>query len=196
MGAVNMGTGTPKDAGQLLEYCNYPGGTYWSNLRVKNGHKDPMNIKLWCIGYEMDGDWQICHLNADDYGKKAREAAKIMKRIDPSVELVACGSASMLQRTYPEWDRKVMEYTYDNMEYLSLHRYYENEGNDLDFLASFVDMDAFIKTLAGTADYVKVLKRGTKDIKFSFDEWNVWYQQKQEFHAKKEMAVVLVEPDV
>ena len=88
MASVNMGTGTPKDAGQLVEYCNFPGGTYWSDLRVKNGHKDPMNIGLWCIGNEMDGDWQICHLDADDYGKKAREAAKIMKWVDPNVQLV------------------------------------------------------------------------------------------------------------
>lgn len=191
MGAVNMGTGTPKDAGQLVEYCNYPGGTYWSDLRAKNGHKDPLNIKLWCIGNEMDGEWQICHLDADDYGKKAVEAAKIMRRIDDSIELVACGSASTMQKTYPEWDRKVMEYTYDYVDYLSLHRYYENEGNDFDFLASFVDMDRFIHTLEGTADYVKALKRGTKDINFSFDEWNVWYQLKQRPHPWQEAPEIL-----
>jgi alpha-N-arabinofuranosidase len=191
MGAVNMGTGTPKDAGELLEYCNYPGGTYWSDLRIQNGHRDPMGIKLWCIGNEMDGEWQTCHLDADDYGKKAREAAKIMKWIDPSVELVVCGSSSTRQKTYPEWDRKVMEYTYENADYLSLHRYYENEGNDLDFLASFRDMDGFIRTLAGTADYVKALKRGKKDILFSFDEWNVWYQKKGEPHGWTEAPAIL-----
>lgn len=191
MGAVNMGTGTPKEAGQLVEYCNFPSGTYWSDLRIKNGHKDPMNIKLWCIGNEMDGEWQICHMDADDYGKKARETAKIIKWIDDSVELVVCGSATTLQQTYPEWDRKVMEYTYDQVDYLSLHRYYENEGNDLDFLASFVDMDRFIHTLAGTADYVKALKRGKKDIYFSFDEWNVWYQKKQSAHDWQEAPEIL-----
>lgn len=191
MGAVNMGTGTPKDAGQLVEYCNYPGGTYWSDLRAKNGHKDPMNIKLWCIGNEMDGNWQICHLDADDYGKKAREAAKIMKWIDPSVELVVCGSASSTMKTFPEWDRKVMEYTYDHVDYLSLHRYYENPGNNLDFLASFVDMDHFIHTLTGTADYVKALKRGKKDINFSFDEWNVWYQSQDKPHDWMEAPEIL-----
>ena len=191
MGAVNMGTGTPKDAGELLEYCNYPGGTYWSDLRAKNGHKTPLDIKLWCIGNEMDGDWQICHLDADDYGKKAVETAKIMKWVDDSIQLVVCGSATTLQQTYPEWDRKIMEYTYDYADYLSLHRYYENEGNDFDFLASFVDMDHFIHTLEGTADYVKALKRGTKDICFSFDEWNVWYQQKQQPHPWMEAPEIL-----
>jgi len=191
IGAVNMGTGTPKDAGELVEYCNFPGGTYWSDLRAKNGHKDPMGIKLWCVGNEMDGEWQTCHLDADDYGKKALESAKIMKWIDDSIELVVCGSASTLQQTYPEWDRKVLEYTYDKVDYLSLHRYYENEGNDLDFLASFVDMDRFINTIAGTADYVKALKRSKKTINLSFDEWNVWYQRKQVPHDWMEAPEIL-----
>lgn len=191
IGAVNMGTGTPKDAGELIEYCNFPGGTYWSDLRAKNGHKEPMNIKLWCIGNEMDGEWQTCHLDADDYGKKALETAKIMKWIDDSIELVVCGSASALQQTYPEWDRKVLEYTYDKADYLSLHRYYENEGDDLDFLASFVDMDRFINTLTGTADYVKAVKRSGKTMNLSFDEWNVWYQQNQAPHDWMEMPEIL-----
>ncbi len=191
MGAVNMGTGTPKDAGEMLEYCNYPGGTYWSDLRIKNGSPDPHNIKLWCIGNEMDGPWQICHLDADDYGKKARETAKIMKWIDDSIELVVCGSATTSMPTYPEWDRKVLEYTYDHVDYLSLHRYYENLGDDFNFLASFQDMDNFINTIVGTADYVKTLKRGKKNINLSFDEWNVWYQQKQEDHPWMEAPCIL-----
>ncbi|MCI1208679.1 MAG: alpha-N-arabinofuranosidase, partial [Treponema sp.] len=144
MGAVNMGTGTPKEAGELVEYCNFPGGTYWSDLRTENGHKTPYGIKTWCIGNEMDGPWQICHLEAPEYGKKARETAKIIKWIDPASELVVCGSASSVMPTYPGWDRTVLEYTYEYVDYLSLHRYYENLGNDTDFLASFVDMDRFI----------------------------------------------------
>ncbi|HOA11020.1 MAG TPA: alpha-N-arabinofuranosidase, partial [Bacilli bacterium] len=79
MMAVNLGTGTPKDAGNIVEYCNFPKGTYYSDLRIKNGHKEPYNIKYWCLGNEMDGPWQICHLNAKDYAKKALETAKIMR---------------------------------------------------------------------------------------------------------------------
>ncbi len=179
MAAVNMGTGTPKEAGEMLEYCNFRGGTYWSDLRKKNGHAEPYGIKTWCVGNEMDGPWQICHLDAADYGKKARETAKIMKWIDDKIDLVVCGSATSLMATYPEWDRVVLEHTYEHIDYLSLHRYYENLGNDADFLASFVDMDRFIKSVASTVDYVKSLKRSTKTVNLSFDEWNVWYQQKQ-----------------
>ena len=114
-----------------------------------------------------------------------------MKWIDPEVELVVCGSATTLQETFPEWDRKVLEYTYEKADYLSLHRYYENEGNDFDFLASFVDMDRFINTIAGTADYVKALKRSDKTMYLSFDEWNVWYQHNQKEHDWMEAPEIL-----
>jgi len=178
MYAVNMGTGTPQDAGYIIEYTNFPGGTYYSDLRIKNGHKEPHNIKLWCVGNEMDGPWQICHLDAHDYGKKALETSKIMKWVDPSIELCVCGSATSALPTYPEWDRIVLEYVYDKVDYISLHRYYENLGDELDFLASYKEMDDFIHTVASTADYVKALKRSKKTMMLSFDEWNIWHMSK------------------
>jgi alpha-N-arabinofuranosidase len=101
-----------------------------------------------------------------------------MKWVDPSIELAVCGSASSLQPTFPEWDRVVLEYTYDKADYISLHRYYENRGNELDFLASYHEMNDFIKSVAATADYVKALKRSKKTMMLSFDEWNIWYQAK------------------
>ncbi len=179
MAAVNLGTGTPQNAGHMVEYCNHPAGTYWSDLRRRNGHGQPHAIKVWCLGNEMDGPWQTGSLAAEDYGKKARETAKIMKWVDPGIELVACGSSSPLMPTYPEWDRVVLEHTYEQVDYLSLHRYYENEGCNEDFLAAFFDMDHFIKTIAATADYVQAKTRSKKRLKLSFDEWNVWYIKKQ-----------------
>jgi alpha-N-arabinofuranosidase len=130
----------------------------------------------------MDGDWQTCHLDAHDYGKKALEAAKIMKWVDPKIELAVCGSATSRQATYPEWDRIVLEHAWEKVDYLSLHRYYENLGNELDFLASFHEMDNFIKMVASTADYVKTLKRSKKTMMLSFDEWNIWYQAKSKMN--------------
>jgi len=191
MAAVNMGTGTIQDAADMVEYCNFPGGTAWSDLRIKNGHKDPHNIKYWCVGNEMDGPWQICHLDAVDYGKKAREAIKLMKWTDDSIQTIVCGSASSSMPTYPEWDRIVLEHTYDMADYISIHRYFENRGNDDDFLASFYDMDQFIKTSAATCDYVKALKRSKKTMYLSFDEWNIWYQSKSEPHPWIEAPRIL-----
>ncbi|MDR2372759.1 MAG: alpha-N-arabinofuranosidase [Bifidobacteriaceae bacterium] len=191
MGAVNLGTGTPKQAGELLEYTNFRGGTELSDRRVAHGHREPWNVRLWCLGNEMDGEWQLGRATAREYGAKAREAAKIMRRVDPSIELVACGSSTALQPTFPEWDRVVLEETYEQVDYLSLHRYYEHEGSDLDFLASFVDMDRFIGTLAATADYVRALKRCGKRVDLSFDEWNVWYQTRQSPHPWQEAPALL-----
>ncbi|MBR0098742.1 MAG: alpha-N-arabinofuranosidase [Treponema sp.] len=182
MAAVNMGTGTPQDAADMVEYCNYPSGTAWSDLRIKNGHKEPHDIKYRCIGNEMDGPWQICHLDAVDYGKKARETIKLMKWTDERIQTIVCGSASTSMPTYPEWDRIVLEHTYDLADYISIHRYFENRGNDDDFLASFYDMEQFIKTSVATCDYVKALKRSKKEMMLSFDEWNIWYQSKMEPH--------------
>ncbi len=191
MAAVNLGTGTPQDAGNMLEYCNYPGGSYWSDLRIKNGHREPHAIKTWCLGNEMDGPWQICHLEADDYGKKARETAKIMKWVDPEVKLVVSGSSGPGMPTFPEWDRTVLEYTYEQADYISLHRYYENLGDNDDFLASFVDMDRFIRSVTATADYVKARTRSKKTMMLSFDEWNVWYMKKVQIPEWQQAPAIL-----
>ena len=173
--AVNLGTGTPQEAGYFAEYCNHEGGTTLSDLRIQHGRKEPYNFRLWCLGNEMDGPWQTGQMNAREYAHKARETAKILRCVDPDVELVACGSSSAQMTTFPEWDRVVLEELYDYVDYISCHQYYENEGSETDFLASFVNMDNFIETIVSTANYVKALRRSDKNMMISFDEWNVWY---------------------
>jgi len=180
MFGVNLGTGGPKEAGNLVEYCNFPGGTHYSDLRKENGHSEPHGVKYWCLGNEMDGPWQICHLHAEDYGKKALEAAKIMRWIDSDIKLIACGSSGPEMPTFPEWDRVVLEYLYDHVDYISMHRYYWDQGDLNDFFASYKDMDDFIQAIKATCDFVKAKKRSRKVMKISFDEWNVWYQDKQQ----------------
>lgn len=173
--AVNLGTGTPAEAGQLIEYCNIPGGTYWSDLRKANGHELPHEFKVWCLGNEMDGPWQTGQLSAEDYGKKARETAKILKWVDPDIEVVACGSSSQEMATFPEWDMTVMDICYEHVDFISLHRYYEYEGDVASFLGAYHDLDRFIHTIKSTADYVKAKHRSDKTLYLSLDEWNVWY---------------------
>jgi len=181
MMAVNLGSRGIDAARNIVEYSNLPGGTYWSDLRKKNGTEQPHNIKLWCLGNEMDGPWQIGGKTAQEYGRIACEAAKVMRWVDPEIELVACGSSSISMETYPEWERIVLENTYDQVDYLSLHTYYGNRDGDVaDFLASSVGMDSFIRTIIAVCDYVKAKKRGKKDINLSFDEWNVWYHSNEQ----------------
>ncbi len=177
--AVNLGTGTPQDAANLVEYCNFPGGTHYSELRARHGYPQPHGVKLWCLGNEMDGPWQICAKTAGEYGRAALEAAKMMKWLDPDIELVACGSSYREMPTFGDWERTVLRHTYEHIDYLSLHTYYTNDDGDIAaFLASSARMDAFIKEVGAICDEIKAEKGSDKDIKLSFDEWNVWYHYK------------------
>lgn len=176
MMAVNLGTRGPEEARTLLEYSNHPSGTYWSDLRIQHGYKQPHNVKTWCLGNEMDGPWQIGAKTAVEYGRIANETAKVMRWVDPSIELVACGSSAITMPTFPEWEATVLDLTYDNVDYISLHQYYGNtENNSETFLARSMAMDSFINTVISTADYVQAKKRSKKKMNLSFDEWNVWF---------------------
>lgn len=180
MMAVNLGTRGIADACNLLEYCNHPGGTKYSDMRISHGVKEPHNIKVWCLGNEMDGPWQIGHKTMEEYGRLASETAKAMKLIDPTIELVSCGSSSLDMPTFPKWESVTLEEAYDYIDYVSMHQYYGNKENDTnDFLAKSDDMDAFISSVIATCDYVKAKKRGKKNINLSFDEWNVWFHSNQ-----------------
>jgi alpha-N-arabinofuranosidase len=177
--AVNLGTRGVGAARDLVEYCNHPGGTYWSDLRASHGAMDPHAIRVWCLGNEMDAPWQIGHKTADEYGRLAQEAAKAMKRVDGSIELVACGSSNSEMPTFGQWEATVLEHTYEEVDYVSLHHYYEDVERDLaSFLASSVGMDDFINSVVATCDYVRAKKRTKKRINLSFDEWNVWERTK------------------
>ncbi len=174
--AVNLGTRGIAEACDLLEYCNHPNGTYWSDLRRKNGAESPFAVKTWCLGNEMDGPWQTGHKTAYEYGRLAKETAKAMKIIDPSIEFVVCGSSNRQMPTYSTWEAEVLDITYDEANYLSLHTYYGNRDNDLaDFLANSMDMDNFIEEVISIADYIKAKHRSSKKMMLSFDEWNVWF---------------------
>ena len=69
MMAVNLGTRGVADACNLLEYCNFPGGSKYSDMRIAHGSKDPHNIKVWCLGNEMDGPWQLGQKTMEEYGR-------------------------------------------------------------------------------------------------------------------------------
>ena len=176
MYAVNLGTRSPMDARNVVEYANHKSGTYYSDMRIKNGAVDPLGIKLWCLGNEMDGGWQMGAKTAVEYGRVANEAGKLMKWTDPSIELVACGSSSSGMPTFGSWEWTVLDEAYDNIDYLSLHRYYGNPHNDTpDFLASTMDLDDFIKTVAAVSRGMKGKKHSRHTVNLSLDEWNVWY---------------------
>ena len=109
MMAVNLGTRGVDDARNFVEYCNATTDTYYANMRKANGFEEPFGFKVWCLGNEMDGHWQIGHKTADEYGRLAVETAKVIKWVDPSIELVACGSSNLGMPTFGEWELTVLD---------------------------------------------------------------------------------------
>ena len=188
---LNLGTGTPEQAAALVEYCNTEKGTRWSDLRRKHGVADPYHAKYWCLGNEMDGPWQIGHVSATEYGLKAADAARQMRYVDSSLKLVACGSSGPGLPTYLEWDREVLEQCYEYVDGLSLHRYFSNSpdetgGKTAKFLALNLSMDQQIRETLAVCDMVRGRKRSAKQLWLSFDEWNVWYRDRNgDGHAQE-----------
>jgi len=178
--AVNLGSKGFTEALAMLEYCNHPGGSYWSDLRRKHGTPEPHDVKVWCLGNEMDGPWQMNHRTAYEYGRLANEVGRGMKTFDPSLELVACGSSHAHMPTYPSWEAEVLDECYDSVDYISLHTYWDNYEDDyLNFVAKTVPLDRYIQTVGGIIDYIKAKKRSKHDVFISFDEWNVWYHNRK-----------------
>jgi alpha-L-arabinofuranosidase len=157
--AFNLGTGTPEMAVAYVEYCNVDKGTKWSELRRSHGHQQAHNVHYWCLGNEMDGPWQIGHMPAREYGRKARDTARQIRVIDRNLQLIACGSSNTIMPTYLVWDREVLEECYDQVDGISLHNYYGNTppqtGNSTArYLAMNLDMERQIHEIAAVCDSV------------------------------------------
>jgi alpha-N-arabinofuranosidase len=177
---VNLGTGRPEEARNWVEYCNGPAGTRYADMRVANGTREPHGVRLWCLGNEMDGPWQLGHVPADEYAIRAQQAAKMMKDVDRSIELVVCGSCSPDMPTYLEWDRQVLEYVGDLADYISLHRYVGNRDDDgPDFLAITNSIDGQIEEMDSVCRFIQAKQRSKRRAYLCFDEWNVWYKNRQ-----------------
>ena len=153
--AVNLGTRNGDAARNLLEYCNHPKGTAWSDLRRAHGWKRPHDVKFWCLGNEMDGPWQMEMKTAHEYGRIATEAAKMMRWIDPRIELAACGSSGRSMPTFGAWEDEVLQHTFEHVEYISLHTYVNDYAQDTPALLAAPDlMDTFIEEVVAIADSV------------------------------------------
>jgi alpha-N-arabinofuranosidase len=178
---TNFGTASAESTVALMEYCNVEKGTRWSDLRREHGYAQPHNVKYWCLGNEMDGPWQIGHMPAREYGRKARDAARQMRIIDPTTQLIACGSSNTNMPNYMVWDREVLEECYDQVDAISLHNYYGNTqqqtgGDAQRYVAMNLDMERQILEIGAVCDYVQALQNSPKRLWLSFDEWNVWYR--------------------
>jgi alpha-N-arabinofuranosidase len=176
---VNLGTLRAQDAAELVEYCNLPEGTFWADRRAADGHPKPHAVPLWGLGNEMDGFWQAGHVPAEVYALRARQAAQLMKGLDPGIELVASGSTVPFtpMPTYMEWDRIVLEQCWDQVDYISTHHYTgDHAGDTRRSLAEGVALDGILEDYAALLRYVRAVKKSSKSVYVAFDEWNVWYR--------------------
>lgn len=180
MMAVNLGTRGTQEAVDLLEYCNIDGGTAFSDRRRANGAEQGYGIRMWCLGNEMDGPWQIGHKSALEYGRVAADAARAMRMVDPDLELVACGSSGPGMDTFGEWERVVLSETYELVDLVSAHQYFEDFGDLQEHLSAGHRMDSFIRDIISHIDHVKSVKKTAKQVNISFDEWNVWHAGRDE----------------
>ncbi len=177
----NFGTGSVAEQVAYVEYCNLDRGTKWSDLRRSHGFEKPHNVRYWCLGNEMDGPWQMGTMPAREYGRKARDAARQFRVLDPDLKLIACGSSNTILPTYLLWDREVLEECFDQVDAISLHNYYGNTpeltGNNVSrYLAMNLDMERQIHEISAVCDYVQGMLKSPKRLWLSFDEWNVWYR--------------------
>ena len=156
MMAVNLGTrGVAGGAATCWSTPTTRAAPNCPTCARKHGAEEPYGMRLWCLGNEMDGPWQVGHKTADEYGRLAAETARAMKMIDPSISLVACGSSNRRMPTFASWEATVLEHTYEHVDYISAHTYYDpTDGDRASFLASAVDMDRFITEVVATADHV------------------------------------------
>ncbi|WP_033341067.1 arabinosylfuranosidase ArfA [Catenuloplanes japonicus] len=176
MMAVNLGTRGVAEAVDLLEYTNHPGGTHFSDLRAANGRAKPYDVRLWCLGNELDGPWQVGFKTAREYGRLAAQTARAMRMLDPDLSFVAVGSSGSAMPEFGTWEAEVLAATYEEVDMISAHAYYEEVDGDLgSFLASNLDMEHVIRSVTATADHIGARLKSRKQINISFDEWNVWY---------------------
>ncbi len=175
---INAGLGSVEDARQWVEYTNEPRHTYWADQRRKNGREAPWNVKIWGLGNEIDGPWQLGHKNAEDYSKFALEAAKAMRRADSSIQLIASGSSNFGPNAdWIAWNRTVLEHLRDEIDYISLHTYIGNRENDFErFLSAGQDLDHRIEVVAGLIKAAQSGRPRQHPIYIAYDEWNVWYR--------------------
>ncbi|MBQ3880412.1 MAG: alpha-L-arabinofuranosidase [Oscillospiraceae bacterium] len=182
---INLGTGDINDATSIVEYTNHKGGTYWSDLRRKNGHEDPYGVKLWYLGNEPDGYWQIGSWmnNPKGYGILANESSKLMKWVDPRIETVACVSCSPNLAHYPEWDLTVLQECYHSVDYISMHHYQSVVEGDLPtFLGASRYFEDYINTEIAICDYVAAKLKSPRKMMLSFDEYGTMMRPKGELH--------------
>ncbi len=164
---VNTGFGDAYSATAELEYCNGSVDTPMGALRKVNGSAKPFNVRLWCIGNEMYGDWQIGYIRLKDYVLKHNWVVQKMLAVDPNIVTIACGNVG-------EWSEGLLTNCANYLDVIDEHFYITKTLPDVtahveQVTKSINDITTYHRKLRKELDSLK-----GKDIKVSLTEWNYW----------------------
>ena len=168
---VNAGNGTPEEAARWVEYCNSAGRTYYASLRREYGQPEPYGVKLWGVGNELYGRWQVgfC-VDGAECARRTVEFANEMRKVDPSIELVAVGCED------PEWNLEMVKNAGEYFDYLSVHIYISpSEKSYRELAAVSVNVERRLRNVYGLVESARRRYGIKRNIGLAFDEWNVWY---------------------
>ena len=166
---TNAGTGSPEEMSDWVEYCNLPSEGKWAKLRIENGHPEPYKVKYWSIGNENYGDWEMGAKNLREWGRFVKESAKMMKRVDPNIELLAASISDL------DWNLNLLREAGNYLDWISIHDYWDHLGqvNDLSnyetCMAYTMEIEKPIlktKNILGSLGYLG-------RIRIAYDEWNL-----------------------
>ena len=169
---VNSGNGSPQEAAEWVEYCNSAKNTYYASLRRKNGQSEPYGVKLWGIGNELYGKWQVgfC-VDGGECARRTVEFANEMRKVDPNIELVAVGCED------PEWNLEMVKNAGEWFDYLSVHIYIRGARAYRELAAVPVDIERRLRNVYGLVESARRRYGVKREIRLAFDEWNVWYPE-------------------
>jgi alpha-N-arabinofuranosidase len=159
----NAGTGTPEEMSDWVEYCNLEGQSRNAQLRAGNGHRDPFNVRLWSIGNENYGDWEIGAHDAPEWGRFVREAAKMMRRVDDRVVLAAAAATDL------DWDLALLRAAGTELDLLAIHGYAVH--GDASYLQTVAAFDYAEKRITQTEQLLELVGLSGR-ARIAFDEWN------------------------
>jgi alpha-N-arabinofuranosidase len=168
---LNMGTGTLEEALAWLEYCNGDRDTYWAGKRRQSGRAEPYRVRLWGLGNEMYGEWQVGAMSAEEYVREATRWARALKFLDPGIELVSCGKTG-----WNEWDRIVIEGMAHLVDYHSIHIYTGSEDYWTNVLQPH-QAERAIRSAIAHIRHTAYRRKIANPPKIAYDEWNVWYRK-------------------
>ena len=172
---ISMGTGTLDEAAAWLEYCNGQLATTYADLRRQNGHPEPYNVKFWQLANEIYGPWEIGHCSPAEYASNAREWAKTLRRVDPSISILAVGGD---ERYAADWAWTVVPEVGPYVDYITFHTYWREggEGTQADkwyrMLAGPHHAEGVIDTVGSIIRMARRQNRSIRNLGVAVTEWN------------------------